>query len=364
MSFIIFIIVLSILVIVHEYGHFATAKALGVRVEKFSIGFGPKLFSFPWQNTEFMVCLIPLGGYVKMSGDERDKCVGESQEFYSHPIGHRALIVLMGPVVNYVLAFVCFWVVFMIGYPSISPMVGEIIKDYPAQSAGLEAGDIILKIDQQSIKSWEEVQRHIKTSKTEELKFTVKRQQTQLFLTIRPRIEKLENIFGQQENVRLVGIKPKEEMVLLQYGFLESLTKSADRLWEITATTYEALYRLATGTKAAKDLVTGPIGIFFVIQKAATMGFSYVLYIMAVISASLAIFNLLPLPVLDGGHLFFMLIEKFRGRPLSIKAEEFVTKLGFSLIICLAVFVFYSDLSRFGLLDRMMGLWQNLTPNR
>ena len=362
MSFLIFILVLSILVVVHEYGHFATAKSLGVKVEKFSIGFGPKLFSFPWQGTEFLICLIPLGGYVKMAGDERNQCKGGSEEFYSHPAGHRALIILMGPVVNYLLAFVCFWVVFMIGYPTVTPKVGELIDGYPAKLAGLKAGDEIIRIDKEPIKSWEEMQRHIKTSQTPELTFVVVRDQREVALAIKPRIEALENVFGQKEKVRLVGIRPKEEMILIQYGFIEAMSKSVDRLWEITTTTYEALYRLATGTKAAQEMVTGPIGIFFVIKKAATMGFSYVLYIMAVISASLAIFNLLPLPVLDGGHIFFLVIEKLRGRPLSVKSEEVITRVGFSLIMCLAAFVFYSDFVRFGLIDKMMGVWHQISP--
>jgi len=359
MSLLIFIIVLSILVIVHEYGHFATAKSLGVKVEKFSIGFGPKLFSRTFDGTEFMVCLIPLGGYVKMAGDERSQCKGEADEFFSHPAGHRALIVLMGPVVNYVLAFLSFCVVYMIGYPTLSAKVGELIKDYPAQTAGLQMGDQIVRIDSKKIDSWEEMQQYITTSQADTLTFIISRNQQEIVLPIQPRVEELENIFGQKQKIRLVGIKPLEDMIFLKYNFVTAVSKGAERLWEITNSTYEALYRIATGAKSAKDLVTGPIGIFYVIKEAATLGFSYLLYIVAVISASLAIFNLLPLPVLDGGHLFFLVVEKLRKRPLSSKTEEVVTRVGFSLIMCLAVFVFYSDFVRFGIIDKVMGFWQN-----
>lgn len=362
MSLLIFILVLSILVIVHEYGHFATARSLGVRVEKFSIGFGPRLFSRTIDGVEFMVCLIPLGGYVKMAGDERSHCKGDRDEFYSHPPGHRALIVVMGPVVNYVLAFLSFCVVYTVGYPTLSAKVGELIKDYPAQRAGLRTGDQILSIDAKKIDSWEEMQRYITTSQTDTLTVVISRHQQKLVLSIKPRVEELENIFGQRQKIRLIGIKPQEELIFLKYNFLTAVSHGAQRLWEITTSTYEALYRILTGAKSAKDLVTGPIGIFYVIKEAASFGFSYLLYIVAVISASLAIFNLLPLPVLDGGHLFFLAVEKLRGRPLSPKTEEVVTRVGFSLIMCLAVFVFYSDFVRFGLIDKMIGFWQNFSP--
>ncbi|MFA5059832.1 MAG: RIP metalloprotease RseP [Candidatus Omnitrophota bacterium] len=360
MSILIFLIVLSILIIVHELGHFATAKSLGVKVERFAVGFGPKLFSFMFHGTEFAVCLIPLGGYVKMSGDERSEHKGEAHEYYSKPPGHRALIVLMGPVVNYVLALVCFYFVFLFGYPTLSAKVGELIKDYPAQSAGLEVNDQILRINNKEIKSWEDLQQYISTSKESELNFVFLRDGKEKQLVVKPSVEELTNIFGQKERIRVVGIRPQEEIIVLKHGAGESVVKSFERLGEITVTTYKALYRIATGAMSAKDSMTGPIGIFYIIKKAAEMGLSYLLYVMAIISASLAIFNLLPLPVLDGGHLFLLGIEKVRGKPLSNKADEALSRVGLSLILCLAAFVFYSDLIRYGWLDKIMGLWRHL----
>ena len=360
MSLLIFFIVLSILIIVHEFGHFMTAKSLGVKVERFAIGFGPKLFSRVFQETEFAVCLIPLGGYVKMAGDERNNCQGNSEEFYAHPPGHRALIVLMGPVVNYLLAYVCLCLVFLIGYPTISPKVGALMENYPAKKAGLELGDRIARIDNTQIQSWEDIQRYVSASKSNQLDFVIFRGGKEIKKTIAPTVENLENIFGQKEKVRLIGIKPAEEVILLKYGLRVSVVKSFERLTEITATTYKALYRMATGAMSAKDSMTGPIGIFYLIQKAAEMGFSYLLYIMGIISASLAIFNLLPFPVLDGGHLFLAAMEKIRGRPLPQKIDEAINRVGLSLIICLAVFVFYSDFSRYGWIDKIVGIWHKL----
>lgn len=357
MSIIVFIIVLSVLIIVHEAGHFTVAKALGVKVERFALGFGPKLFSRVVGGTEFMLCLIPLGGYVKMAGDERDQCKGLPEEYFSKPPGHRALIVLMGPVVNYALAYLCFILVFILGYPSITSRIGEVMKGYPANIAGLKAEDKILRIGPKEILSWEDVQQYVSTSKEPSLDFVVSRGSQTINLSIVPQKEVLENIFGQKENVRVVGIKPKEELVILKFGAQDAVTKSFLRLKEITTTTYKAIYRMATGSMSPKDTMTGPIGIFFIIKKASEMGFSYVLYIMGIISASLAIFNLLPLPILDGGHMVLLGLEKVRGKALPKTIDEVINRIGFSLIICLALFVFYADFVRFGIFEKILSLW-------
>ncbi len=360
MDFITFFIVLSILILVHELGHFIVAKRCGVKVERFALGFGPKLLSRIYDGTEFALCLIPLGGYVKMAGDERTQCKGEAQEFCSQPIGHRALIVLMGPVVNYALAYVCLVLVFLLGYPCLSNKIGEAMTGYPAETAGLKTGDRILRINGQPMDHWEDVQTYISTSQTDSLVVDVQRDHETLSLTIIPRKDVLENIFGQKENVRVIGIKPTDEMILLRYGFGQSLTNAFHRLWEVTWMTYKALYRMMTGAMSPKDTMTGPIGIFFIVQKAAALGFTYLVYIVGTISASLAIFNLLPLPVLDGGHLLFLGIEKIRGRALSQKTDDAINKVGMSLILCLALFVFYIDFKRFGWIEKIVGIWQHL----
>ena len=187
MNFLIFIIVLSILVIVHEWGHFIAAKTLGVKVQKFSMGFGPKLFSRVYKGTEFMVCAIPLGGFVKMAGDERSECKGKKDEFYSHPVGHRAIIVLMGPLVNFAFAFICFYATFIIGYPNLAPRIGKIMENYPAYTAGLQVGDRVLEIDSKKIENWEDLQQYVTTSKGQALDFVILRNNQQIEQEIVPK---------------------------------------------------------------------------------------------------------------------------------------------------------------------------------
>ncbi|MDD3375501.1 MAG: RIP metalloprotease RseP [Candidatus Omnitrophica bacterium] len=360
MGTLVFIIVLSILVIVHEMGHFIVAKSLGIKVERFAIGFGPKIFGKILRDTEFLVCLIPLGGYVKMAGDEREECKGEKEEFYSKAVGLRSLVVIAGPVVNYIFAFLCFCIVFFAGYPAVTTQIGELVDDYPAMQAGFAVNDKILSIDSNQMNSWEDVQKYISNSKGAELDVLVMRGNKKKNISLAPISMASENIFGQKIESRVVGIRSKEEIVLLRYGVVESIAKAAEKLKDITFTTYKALYLMVTGAMSAKDAVTGPIGIFYIIKKAASMGFSYVMYIMAVISASLAIFNLLPFPVLDGGHLLLFGIEKIKGKPLSRRVDEIINRIGFSLIICLAVFVFYTDFVRYGIFDKIVQFWHYL----
>src|ERR1700689_1552271 len=165
MSLIIFIFILSILILVHEWGHFITARKCGVKVEQFAIGFGPKLFGWVHNGTEFCLCAVPLGGFVKMAGDEREKCSGGSDEYFAKSPGQRALIILMGPVVNLILAYVCFWFVFMIGFvdmdlstKNIAPVIGKVQDGSPAQKAGIKLGDKIIAIDGHTIEHWQQLQ--------------------------------------------------------------------------------------------------------------------------------------------------------------------------------------------------------------
>ena len=349
----IFLIVLSVLIIVHEWGHFITAKMLGVDVEEFALGFGPTLFSKRFHGTNYMLKLFPLGGYVRMLGDERQKCTGRPQEFYSKSPGARALIVLNGPVVNFLLAYISFVFVFMLGYPDLSPKIGKLIDGYPAQTAHLEIGDQILRVNDQRIESWSDIQKNVVSSKGQELQVVFLRNKQEMTATIVPKVERRKNIFGQSQEVSLIGIVPMEEFVALKYNFTTSAGKAFEKLVEITTMTCKAIYFMLTGSMSAKENVTGPIGIFYIIKAAAELGFANLLYIVGVISASLAIFNLLPIIPLDGGHLFLLGVEKIRGNMLQPKVEEYVARFGFTLIMLLALFVFYSDFSRFGWFEKI-----------
>jgi len=366
MSLIVFIIVLSILVIVHEWGHYITAVKLGIRVEKFSVGFGPKLFSKMCGDTEFMICAIPLGGYVKLSGDDRTQLKGTRDEFYSHSIGHRALVILMGPIINIVFAYICFYFVFLMGFPVLAPKVGLVMKDYPAQVAGLQKGDVIKQIDNKKIESWDDLQEYISSSPGEAMTFRIKRGAEEVEKVIIPKLSENKNIFGQQQKVKIIGIQPsddpKEDIILLTYGPWESVSKAGVQMYKLTVLTFKGLYHVIAGSLPAKDAFAGPIRIFDVISLAAERGFTHLLFIMGIISANLAIFNLFPVPILDGGHLFLLMIEKIRNRQLSLKVEENLTKIGFGLLMLLMVFVMYNDMNSLEWFTKIQNMFSGGAP--
>ncbi len=361
MSTLIFLAVLSILIIVHEWGHFYAARRLGVDVERFSIGFGPKLFSWHSKGTEFMVSAIPLGGYVKMSGDERDQCKGGKNEFFSHRPLHRAVIVAMGPVINFVFAYVCFYMLCVSGLPVLGTTIGKTMEGLPAEAAGLKAGDQVVRINGMDVKSWEDLQAIVSGAKENALTFDILRDQRPTTLTVSAREENLKNVFGGDEKRFIVGIEPAEDVFFLKYGPVEGLGKAADKLWEVISMTLTALYHVITGAMPAKDALAGPIRIFDVIADAASLGLSYLVLVMAVISASLALFNLFPIPVLDGGHLFLIAMEVLRGKPLPLKVEEKFNQVGFTLLMCLMVFVVYNDVVAMGWVDNVKSFFQGFS---
>lgn len=356
MNILIFLIVLSVLIIVHEFGHLFMAKLLGVRVEKFSLGIGPKIFSFKRKFTQYTLSLIPLGGYVKFSGDTQEEFKGNQWEYLAKSPGERAAIVFCGPVLNYFLAFVFFYVLFIIGYPALSAKVGDLLTDFPAQKSGLLKEDTIIAIDGQRVMDWDEMQQVIRSKKAGAIEIVVLRNKKEMQFTIEPRIEKMKNIFGQEETVRLVGIRPKEEFVKLKYDFGTAFVMASQKLWLITHSTFKAIWRMLTGGMSLKESITGPLGIFYLTSHAFGLGINYLLQIVAILSASLAIFNILPLPVLDGGHLFLLGMERIRNRPLGQKIEDWITRIGFSFIMFLALFVFYNDLVKFGLVDKLINI--------
>ena len=446
MDILVFLIVLSVLVIVHEWGHFFTAKSLGVVVEKFSVGFGPKIFSRRHKGTEFLVSAIPLGGYVKMAGDDRHDCKGNPGEFYSHPVGHRVLIVLMGPVVNFIFAFVSLVVIFIVGFPGAStritalteggaaqvaglrkgdkilevnsskiygqghlerilrdqprvPLritaqrgedfirvsatpqrnmmenefgeqeaifdlgveyvgheVGWVEEGYPAQAAGLKQGDQIIDINGTVIHGWSDVQKSVRQSTAEMIPLTYVREGKQVTVNVSPRVETFKNKDGEDEKVKVIGISPTQQIETYRFGIVDAVRNAWSEFFNIITLTLKTLGKVVTGSLSAKRAIGGPIRIFSVVSTAAAMGFLSLIYVMAVISTSLGLFNLFPVPVLDGGHIFLSLIEKVRGRPLPVKWEENLNKAGFTALMVLMVFVVYNDIVEVGLLKKISDL--------
>lgn len=352
LSLISFLIVLSVLVLIHEFGHFIVAKKSGVRVEKFSFGFGPKLASIKRGDTEYIISAIPLGGYVKMAGDDPgEELKGEKWEFLSKKISERFWIIFAGPALNYVLAFLIFSVIFMFGSPTLTTEVGSLLKDYPAQKSGMLEGDRIIKVDGSQVKYWEDMTLMIHKHVEGPVKLTFERKGETLDLEIQPVIKDVKDIFGKTQKIALLGIAPSQKIENVKYGFFQSFGMGFKKLMNLTAITYKALWLIVTGGMSLKESVTGPIGIFIMTGKAAQMGIIYLVHLMGLLSASLAIFNLLPLPVLDGGHILFLMIEKVRGRPLSLKTQEIISNIGVAFLILLTVFIFYSDIMKFGIFN-------------
>ena len=354
-----FIAVLSILVIVHEFGHFIVAKKTGVRVEKFSVGFGPEVFGVTKGGTRYSISLIPLGGYVKLAGETgEEELKGESWEYLSRTVGERAKIIFAGPLLNYILAFFIFSFIFVIGYPTLTTKIGQVISDYPGAAAGVKAGDVILEINGQEVNYWEDVTNSIHTNKEPEIDLLVERGGRLVDLKVTPKSQEVKTIFGSKKRVGLIGIMPSEEIVYVRHNVIKSVYMGGKKLVMLTYITYRALWASFTGVIPFKESITGPVGIFYITGQAARMGIVYLLHIMGILSASLAIFNLLPVPVLDGGHLLFIAIEKVRGKPVSHRVQENITQVGLALIICMMLFVFYNDFMRFGIFEKIAGLWQ------
>lgn len=343
---------------VHECGHFFVAKKNGVKVERFAFGFGPKIFSIKKKETEYSICLIPLGGYVKMAGDEpQESRSGAAWEYLSKSIFQRITIVLAGPLLNYILAFFIFVFVFVIGNPVMTTRVGEVMDNFPAKNTGILKNDKIITADGKAVKDWEELTEIIHKKTAGPLSLTVERNESRLDFVIMPQVKEMKNIFGQKQNIGLIGIKPSGEIIMVKESIFRAFYLGGQKLIYLTFLTYKSLWFMATGGMSFKDSVTGPVGIFYITTQAAKLGFVYLLQIVAILSASLAIFNLLPIPVLDGGHIFFLIMEKLRGKPLNPRTQERITQIGMAFLIALMVFASYSDFSRFGWLKNISKFW-------
>lgn len=360
LSLALFFIVLGVLVLVHELGHFLAAKRVGVRVERFSFGFGPKLFSVKRGETEYMISLVPLGGYVKMAGDEPGEALkGHKWEFLSRSVSDRFGIIFAGPLLNYILAFLIFSVIFMFGSPTITTEIGALMDGYPAKDGGILAGDKVVAIDGKAVKYWEEMTELIHKHVDGPMRVSIERNGHLFEKEIMPVVRKTKDIFGSEVKLALIGVAPSiEKIEKVRYNPLLSLYMGAKKLWSLTRVTYRALWSMATGRMSLKDSVTGPIGIFMITGEVAKMGLVYLLNLIGILSASLAIFNVLPLPVLDGGHIFFLGLEKIMGRPLSQKTQEFIANVGWGFIILLMVFIFYSDIVKFGIIEKVIKVFR------
>ena len=345
LNILIFLFVLSVLILIHEFGHFIAAKKTGVRIEQFSLGFGPVLFRKKKGGTWYSIGIFPLGGFVKLAGDNLEEYTGAQDEYYSQKPGRRFWIIFCGPLLNYLLGIFLFWVILFWGYPTLTTKVGGVIDGFGAKEAGVIAGDRILAVDGQSVTYWEDLQRQISFKRDQDsVQVLLLRDSREVSLSVRIKETKMSDQIGQKRSLGILGVTPLGEAVIVRHGFLESLGLSFRKAADLTLTTYRALWYLATGRLSMRDSMAGPLGIFFITSKAASLGVIALLNLMAVLSLSLAIFNLLPLPILDCGHIALLGLEKIRKKFLSIKTEQVINKVGITLIVSIALFVTYNDI--------------------
>ncbi|RKZ25385.1 hypothetical protein DRQ26_05940, partial [bacterium] len=264
MDLIIFILVLSTLIVVHELGHFLAARRLGVKVEEFAIGFGKVIFRKKMKDFVFLICAVPLGGYVRLAGENREKCQGVAYEYCSQSIGRRAQIIAAGPVFSFLLAWVLFALVFMLGVSVPSAKVGGLLDGYPAKESGILKGDIITSINGLKVRNWLDVLNVVRSQTSRKiLKVGLIRNNKNMILEIKPKEVKAKNIFGKEVSWPVIGITPSEETVILRYGPLESIYRGGESVFKYTWLTLKSLFLILTGAVSFKNSISGPLGIFF-----------------------------------------------------------------------------------------------------
>lgn len=347
------VIVLGILIIVHEYGHFIACRLTKVRVEKFSIGFGPEILHWQTQATRYAISLFPLGGFVKPAGESISE-TGEDGpkpgDYLAAPIWSRIAIVGAGVIMNYFLAFVLFIFIFMIGRPVPGTTLGGFVDGYPAKASGLMAGDRVLQVNQQPVRTWGDMTGAIEKAPEGEVELVIERREagsetgTPLVIKLTPKSEEIKDVFGEAFKVRRLGVMPHPEASQFErFGFLESVSHAANTTTFMTVMTHKAIFYLLLGKISIKTM-QGPIGIITMTGTAAKLGLPYLLQLAATLSISLAVINLLPIPALDGGHLLFLLIEAARRKRVSLQFQERATQVGFALLLTLMAVILYNDL--------------------
>lgn len=369
-----FILALGPLIFVHELGHFLLAKLMGVSVEKFSLGFGPKLIGKKIGETEYLLSAFPLGGYVKMFGEGgfieggeqdprpevevspaaltaepilRELTDDEKARSFAHkPVLARIAIVIAGPLFNLLFAWIIFIVLCMIGVPTVTTKVGEALKDKPAAKAGIQKGDLITAINNKTITRWDQIAECVSASNGQPLSLTVKRDSKYISFTIVPEPRVSKNLFGEKVNGYAVGVASAGEVITEYFGPIEALVKGTEQTWKVTELTFMSLVKMAQRV-VPMDSVGGPIMIADMAGKMAESGGASFLAFIALISINLGVLNLLPVPVLDGGHLVFFFMELIFRRPVPQKVREYSQQIGMVLLLGLMVLAFYNDIIRY-----------------
>ncbi len=345
-----FVLVLGVLILVHELGHFIVAKRCGVTVLRFSLGFGPRIAGFTRGTTEYRLALFPVGGYVKMLGEDEEEelppDVDPKTSFAQASVFKRLAIVFAGPFSNLIFAIVVFTLIFAFsGLHDYAPMVGSVNAGSPAQKAGLKSGDTIVSINGKPIKTWEQLSDSIGADGTKPLNLIVKRGKSDIPVTVTPKISKEKDLFGQAVKRPLIGITRGDRFIVTHVSAPKAFYYALTNTYGYSMLFFKAVVKIIERVIPLKTL-GGPILIAQMAGQQAKRGFIDLLNFMAIISVQLAVLNLLPIPVLDGGHIFFFLVEAIMGRPLSLSKIEFAQKIGLMVLVALMVVVSYNDIMR------------------
>jgi regulator of sigma E protease len=343
-----FVVLLAILIFVHEFGHFIAARIAGVGVVKFSLGFGPKIIGKKIGETEYVLSWIPLGGFVKLLGESVDEKLSpedEKKSFLKQPIWKRILIILAGPVCNFLLALLIFVIVFMYGVPKLTAVVGEMSKESSAMEAGMLSGDKIISIDGKNIFYWEEIKPLVADASGKQIEVTVERESVKKVFLIQPKLSKAKNMFGEEVSTYLIGISPAGKSAIDRKNPWDASITAIEKTWEISKLTVVAVVKMFEGVVSPRTL-GGPIFIAQIAGEQVREGIIPFIFFMAILSINLGVINLFPIPVLDGGHIFFYLIEIVTRREISVKVKELSQQIGFVLLLMLMAFVIMIDIDR------------------
>jgi regulator of sigma E protease len=362
-----FLVILTVLVFVHELGHYSIARLCGVRIEVFSIGFGPELFG--WNDragTRWKFSAIPLGGYVKMFGDADPMSTPGEQvrtmtaaeravSFHHKRLGQRVAVVAAGPLANFVFAVVVFAALFAtVGQPFTPADVGRVQPGSAAEQSGIKAGDVIVSIDGERIDRFEDVQRIVRLNTGTQMQMVLRRGASDVTLAVTPRVTNLTDRFGHEHKLGLLGIE-RSGVNFIRRDPATAVWRAGQETLTMSTDTLQAVWQMAIGLRTT-DEIGGPLRIAQLSGEVAQGGVVAMLGLVAVLSVNLGLINLFPVPVLDGGHLLFYAAEAIRGRPLGQRAQEYGYRVGFALVITLMVFATWNDLVHLRIVEFIKGL--------
>lgn len=356
-----FLFVLTVVVFFHELGHFAVARWCGVGVRAFSVGFGPEIIGRTDQHgTRWKLSAIPLGGYVKFAGDENAASQPDNKQleamsdeerqraFQLKPLWQRAAVVVAGPLANFILAIVIFAAVFAtLGERVTVSRIDAVQENSAAQAAGVEAGDIVVAIDGEPVDTFAEVQRTVSFSAERPLVFTLDRAGTLLDVTIVPERREIDDGFGNMQRIGVIGVVHEAnegDVTVIEYGPVAATGRAIEQTGLVVTQSLTYIGRILVGQESA-DQLSGPVRVAKISGDVATLGFLALLQLTAVISVSIGMVNLFPIPMLDGGHLAFYAAEAIRGKPLSERSQEIGFRIGLAMVMFLMVFATWNDIA-------------------